>query len=115
MPKITVEIQWDEPEDPHWLNAENIAIALDAYCSSSTTAIVVRPLAPVSTGGDPPEFVDWLCKIMVGIEANGIEVNFASLDEDGSTTEIPNVRQAAEQFAHQIVEALYNCDAEGTK
>lgn len=35
MPKIAVEIQWDEPREEHWLNADNIEIALRAYCKNT--------------------------------------------------------------------------------
>lgn len=35
MPKITVEIEWDEPKDEHWLNAGDVAICLHAYCKNT--------------------------------------------------------------------------------
>lgn len=31
MPKIIVEIEWDWPNEPSWLNADNVALALRAY------------------------------------------------------------------------------------
>jgi hypothetical protein len=40
MPRITVEIEWDWPEDSFWLNADNVAVALHAYCPNS--GFVVR-------------------------------------------------------------------------
>lgn len=35
MPKIIVQIEWDEPDDPHWLNADNVKLALQAYCRNT--------------------------------------------------------------------------------
>ena len=35
MPKITVEIEWDQPTDPFWLNADNVSLALHAYCPNT--------------------------------------------------------------------------------
>jgi hypothetical protein len=35
MPKITVEIWWDMPDDPFWLNPDNVATALHAYCRNT--------------------------------------------------------------------------------
>lgn len=32
MPKIVVEIEWDWPDELHWLNADNVAEALHAFC-----------------------------------------------------------------------------------
>ena len=46
MPRITVEIEWDAPDDPLWLNADNIAIALHAYCTN--TRFKVRQPAPTA-------------------------------------------------------------------
>jgi len=34
MPKIIVEIQYDQPDDPYWLNPDNVA-----YCLNKVTAI----------------------------------------------------------------------------
>lgn len=35
MPEITVIIEWDNPEDFFWLNADNIALALHSYCKNT--------------------------------------------------------------------------------
>ena len=35
MPKIAVEIEYDTPEDPYWLNPDNVATALSAYCPNT--------------------------------------------------------------------------------
>ena len=35
MPRIDVRIEWDEPDDPHWLNPENLELALSEYCSNT--------------------------------------------------------------------------------
>jgi len=40
MPKIAVEIEWDWPNEPEWLNADNVALALHAHCKN--TKFVVR-------------------------------------------------------------------------
>lgn len=44
MPKISVEIEWDTPDDPHWLNRHSIKIALEAHCKS--THFTVTELTP---------------------------------------------------------------------
>ena len=33
--KIVVEIEWDTPEEPFWLNADNVSIALHSYCTNT--------------------------------------------------------------------------------
>ena len=35
MPKIVVGIEWDEPNEPFWLNPDNVAVALHAYCKNT--------------------------------------------------------------------------------
>jgi len=35
MPKIIVEIEYDQPDDPYWMNPDNLAICLNAYCGNS--------------------------------------------------------------------------------
>lgn len=38
MPSIIIKIKWDWPNDPcdkNWLNADNVAIALHAYCKNT--------------------------------------------------------------------------------
>lgn len=35
MPKLKVEISWDKPDEQQWLNPDNIAIALHAYCKNT--------------------------------------------------------------------------------
>lgn len=42
MPKIAVEIEWDWPEEPEWLNSDNVALALHAHCKN--TKFVVRDI-----------------------------------------------------------------------
>jgi len=41
--KTIVEICWDTPEEQYWLCADNIAVALSAYCPN--TQFKVRALA----------------------------------------------------------------------
>lgn len=47
MPKIKVEIEYDGPEDPYWLNPDNVAIALGAYCTNTRFEV------KWAEGGDP--------------------------------------------------------------
>ena len=35
MPEITVKITWDKPKDTNWLNPDNVALALNAYCRNT--------------------------------------------------------------------------------
>ena len=35
MPKVRVEIDWDKPDDPGWLNPLNIKLCLEAYCKNT--------------------------------------------------------------------------------
>ena len=32
MPKIIVEIEYDEPTDPYWLNPDNVSLCLHEKC-----------------------------------------------------------------------------------
>lgn len=47
MPSLTVKIEWNEPEDEHWLNADNVAICLHAYCKN--TKFKVQEVDPSQT------------------------------------------------------------------
>jgi hypothetical protein len=49
MPKISVEIEWDSPNDPFWLNPDNVCLALSAYCPN--THFDVRDLTPAEADG----------------------------------------------------------------
>ena len=42
MPKLQVEIEWDQPDEPFWLNADNVALTLNEYCKN--TNFVVRDI-----------------------------------------------------------------------
>lgn len=44
MPKITVEIKWDQPDDPFWLGANDVASALRHIAKN--TMFVVRTIEP---------------------------------------------------------------------
>lgn len=44
MPRITVDIYWDEPDDRFWLNGDNVSLALHAYCPN--TKFEVKELKP---------------------------------------------------------------------
>jgi hypothetical protein len=39
MPKISVVIEYDSPEDPLWLNPDNVAIALSSYCKNTSFSV----------------------------------------------------------------------------
>ena len=39
MPKITVEINYDWPDDPYWLNPENVKYCLEKECSATNFAV----------------------------------------------------------------------------
>lgn len=36
MQEITVTIKWDKPDEPYWLNADNIKTALSSYCKNTS-------------------------------------------------------------------------------
>jgi hypothetical protein len=40
---ITVKIEWDYPEEKHWLNADNVSLALHAYCANSKFKVTETP------------------------------------------------------------------------
>lgn len=33
--QIIVRIEWDQPSDPNWMNADNCAVALNEYCKGT--------------------------------------------------------------------------------
>lgn len=35
MPSIVVKIEWDNPKNKFWLNADNVALALHANCKNT--------------------------------------------------------------------------------
>lgn len=35
MPCLTVKIVYDGPTDPYWMNEDNVAICLHAYCKNT--------------------------------------------------------------------------------
>jgi len=39
MPKISVVIEYDSPDDPMWLNPDNVALALAAYCKNTKFSV----------------------------------------------------------------------------
>ena len=39
MPKITVEINYDWPDDPYWLNPDNVKYCLEKTCSKTHFAV----------------------------------------------------------------------------
>ena len=61
MPKITVEIAWDWPDEPFWLNADNVAIALHAHCKNTRFVVeehipppMPEPPMPIPDPDPPP-------------------------------------------------------------
>lgn len=67
MPKIVVEIDWGWPDEPFWLNADNVALALHAYCINTKFQVHQVNTAALDEGGDtgqPPELGDTsFCKM----------------------------------------------------
>jgi hypothetical protein len=59
MPRIIVQIEWDTPDQPLWLNADNVAIALHSYCKN-TKFKVASVLAGLSASEAIYGFVSWL-------------------------------------------------------
>lgn len=39
MPSITVQIEWDVPDDPNWLNPYNLELALGDYCRNTAFTV----------------------------------------------------------------------------
>lgn len=35
MPKIKVEIEYDYPDDPYWLNPDSVKLCLEALCTNT--------------------------------------------------------------------------------
>jgi len=35
MPKRTYTIEWDSPDEEHWLPPDNVAVALHSYCPNT--------------------------------------------------------------------------------
>ena len=46
MPTIDVHIEWDHPDDPFWLNADNVALTLHAYCKNTKFKVSDIELLP---------------------------------------------------------------------
>ncbi len=40
MPKMVVEIEWDYPDEQHWLNADNIKVAMSSHCKNTVFNVV---------------------------------------------------------------------------
>lgn len=41
--KIKVEIEWDKPTTPGWLNPYNIKLALESYCKNTKFKVLEIP------------------------------------------------------------------------
>lgn len=39
MPKIAVVIEYDSPDDPLWLNPDNVSVALSSYCKNTRFSV----------------------------------------------------------------------------
>jgi len=35
MPKIIIEIEYDKPDDPYWMNPDNLWLCLQKYCPNT--------------------------------------------------------------------------------
>lgn len=51
--KTTVEIEWDDPKEQAWLCADNISLALHAYCKNTKFKVKEAPVLP-TTGASTP-------------------------------------------------------------
>ena len=47
MPKIAVIIEYDAPDDPLWLNPDNVSLCLHAYCPNTKFSV------SWASGGNP--------------------------------------------------------------
>jgi len=56
--KTKVEIEWDKPQEQQWLCADNIAIALSAYCKN--TKFNVKDINEMSGAEAIYGFCGWL-------------------------------------------------------
>ena len=76
MQEITVKIKCDTPDGEHWLNYDNVSLALHAYCPNTKfeVAAVEQPLQAdvcnceqnhgvTITVNNPNEYVGWLIRI----------------------------------------------------
>lgn len=63
MPKTVVEIEWDYPDEQYWLNADNIEIALSAYCKSTAFSVVEL----VTEDEQPKPFLPALLVVLGGM------------------------------------------------
>ena len=43
MPKIAVEIEYNTPDDPLWLNPDNVSLCLHAYCKNTKFSVSWAP------------------------------------------------------------------------
>ena len=65
MPKIAVEIEWDWPDEQHWLNAHSIEMVLDTYCKNTAFKVVelVAEDEDVAWGGTRYEWASIINKL----------------------------------------------------
>jgi hypothetical protein len=62
MPKVNVEIEWDLPNELSWLNPDNVALALHAYCKN--THFKVRCLTSAAPDRDSRAAVCATCTLV---------------------------------------------------
>ena len=61
MPEIVVKIEWDTPTNRMWLNPDNIAIALHAYCTNTRFVVTEAAEHQLHGTGYPPQVIrDWV-------------------------------------------------------
>lgn len=66
MPKRVVTIEWDDPDNENWLNDDNIAIALGAYCPNTRFAVSsAKPTSVVCSicGGPSDDYHGVTCGV----------------------------------------------------
>ena len=80
MPKIVVEIDWDYPDEQHWLNADNIKIALSSHCKN-TAFDVVELVAEDKDPSWPETRYEW-ASIINRLACMFLDAGFTENDRD---------------------------------
>ena len=71
MPKISVVIEYDQPDDKYWLNPDNVSIAMSSVCKNTKFKVSWAPNgdpwaaseAEVKTGTSPNPQSTKLCEV----------------------------------------------------
>jgi hypothetical protein len=104
--KIVVEVEWDRPEEQAWLCADNIALAIRAYCFSSNTKIDVREVRDVTAvaPGTPLERIAAALEKQVAAGEEMVQLNRMAFDaarEEARVNQATNDRAMERMLAAQ--------------